>query len=175
MRGRHVHVRLEEEFTGEFPFCIGVTLGRLAVRTCDQHWKPQHRNVKRSEDGSLEKGSSNRRLLLVESFAIYWNGEMPGTGWEVDLSDESMVSQFRDNIETEQEVASVAVGHCQSKQHDYVLAPATIEARVTLRDAATAKESRIPELEVRPAAAAAAAAVATSAAASAAAAPYIRP
>ena len=70
MRGRHVHVRLEEEFTGEFPFCIGMTLGRLAVRTCDQHWKPQHRNVKRSEDGSLEKGSSNRRLLLVESFAV---------------------------------------------------------------------------------------------------------
>ena len=40
------------------------------------------------------------------------------------------------------------MGHCQSKRHDFVLAPATVEARMTQRKPKEAVDSRQPELEV---------------------------
>ena len=141
---RHVHVRLEDDFIPEFPFCVGVTLGRLVVRTCDREWQPLRKNVQRDVEGSVT--SDNRRLALVESLAVYWDSEERGGNWQVGLSDELSVQSFRDMIE---EAASIDVGHCQSKRHDFVLAPATVEARMTQRKPKDALDSRLPELEAR--------------------------
>ena len=45
-------------------------------------------------------------------------------------------------------VITPQVGHCQSKKHDFVLAPASIEAKMTQRKPKEAIDSRLPELEV---------------------------
>ena len=89
--------------------------------------------------------STNRRLAQVQSLAIYWDSEEAGAGWQVGLGDELSVLAFKEMIE---EVSSVDVGHCQSKKHDFVLAPASIEAKMTQRKPKEAIDSRLPELEV---------------------------
>ena len=131
-----VHVRLEDDFIDDFPFCVGLTLGTLAVCTCDREWQPLRKNVTRNEEGSVT--STNRRLAQVQSLAIYWDSN----DWQVGLGDEISVKAFRDMIE------DAAVGHCQSKQHDFVLAPASVEAKMTQRKPKEAVDSRQPELEV---------------------------
>ena len=89
--------------------------------------------------------STNRRLAQVQSLAIYWDSEEAGAGWQVGLGDELSVLAFKEMIE---EASSVDVGHCQSKKHDFVLAPASIEAKMTQRKPKEAIDSRLPELEV---------------------------
>ena len=138
---RHVHVRLEDDFISGLPFCVGITLGRLKVRTCNKEWKQESKNVQRNEEGSVT--STNRRMAEVESLAVYWDSEEPGADWQVGLSDEPSVLAFRDMIE-----ARAVEGHCQSKRHDFVLAPVTVVARMTQRKPKEAVDSRQPELEV---------------------------
>ena len=138
-----VHVRLEDDFIDHLPFCVGLTLGTLAVCTCDRQWQPLRKNVTRNEEGSVT--STNRRLAQVQSLAIYWDCVKPGADWQVGLGDEISVLAFKDMIE---EASRVEVGHCQSKRHDFVLAPASVEAKMTQRKPKEAVDSRQPELEV---------------------------
>ena len=143
---KSVHLRLEDDFTPSRPFSIGVTLSSVQLRTCDRSWQPMHKNVTRGEDGKIN--TTNRRLLLVESLAVYWNGESAGTRWEVDLSHDSLVADFRRMIETAHDFRVHRVGFCQTHQHDYVLAPTSFEAKLTVREPRAAKSGKTPELEV---------------------------
>ena len=63
-----VHVRLEDDFVDGFPFCVGLTLGSLAVRTCDREWQPLQKNVTRKlkpvdTAAALASGSTTRPHL----------------------------------------------------------------------------------------------------------------
>ncbi|KAI6203695.1 Vacuolar protein sorting-associated protein 13C [Aphelenchoides besseyi] len=131
VRIRNIHVRYEDEFTDrKRPFATGVTLQSLNFETTDSNWK-----------ATIHKETLNvfHKMIHLENLALYWNSKV------------QVISHSTDRKEIRRQLEeSIVSSENRAPDHNYVLEPISMEAKLKLNQKPEADGSNwsIPKVDL---------------------------